>query len=73
VRTWYFEVWNEPNLTDGFWAGTQQQYFDLYAATARAIAPPLRKTYGVHGWLELCIKLCIKSSECLVTPQSLAS
>ncbi|MDR3458491.1 MAG: glycoside hydrolase [Verrucomicrobiae bacterium] len=37
VRTWYFEVWNEPNLSDGFWAGTQQQYFDLYAATARAI------------------------------------
>jgi xylan 1,4-beta-xylosidase len=36
VATWYFEVWNEPNL-DGFWAGTQQQYFDLYAATARAI------------------------------------
>jgi len=36
VRTWYFEVWNEPNL-GGFWAGTQQQYFDLYAATARAI------------------------------------
>ena len=36
VRTWYFEVWNEPNL-DGFWAGTQQQYFDLYASTARAI------------------------------------
>ncbi|HEY5345193.1 MAG TPA: glycoside hydrolase, partial [Verrucomicrobiae bacterium] len=30
VKTWYFEVWNEPNLTDGFWAGTQQQYFDLY-------------------------------------------
>jgi xylan 1,4-beta-xylosidase len=36
VKTWYFEVWNEPNL-DGFWAGTQQQYFDLYAASARAI------------------------------------
>jgi xylan 1,4-beta-xylosidase len=36
VRTWYFEVWNEPNLS-GFFAGTQQQYFDLYAATARAI------------------------------------
>jgi len=36
VRTWYFEVWNEPNL-DGFWAGTKQQYFDLYAATAHAI------------------------------------
>ena len=36
VRTWYFEVWNEPNLS-GFFSGTQQQYFDLYAATARAI------------------------------------
>ena len=36
VRTWYFEVWNEPNLS-GFFAGTQQQYFNLYAATARAI------------------------------------
>ncbi len=36
VRTWYFEVWNEPNL-DGFWAGTKRQYFDLYAATAGAI------------------------------------
>jgi xylan 1,4-beta-xylosidase len=36
VRTWYFEVWNEPNLS-GFFSGTQQQYFDLYAATAHAI------------------------------------
>lgn len=36
VRTWYFEVWNEPNL-HGFFTGAQQQYFDLYAATARAI------------------------------------
>jgi xylan 1,4-beta-xylosidase len=36
VRTWYFEVWNEPNL-DGFFAGTQQDYFKLYATTARAI------------------------------------
>ena len=33
VKTWYFEVWNEPNLSGGFWTGTQQQYFDLYAAT----------------------------------------
>ena len=36
VRTWYFEVWNEPNLS-GFFAGTQQDYFNLYAVTARAI------------------------------------
>ncbi|HYX05217.1 MAG TPA: glycoside hydrolase, partial [Bacteroidales bacterium] len=23
VKTWYFEVWNEPNLSPGFWSGTQ--------------------------------------------------
>jgi xylan 1,4-beta-xylosidase len=44
VRRWYFEVWNEPNL-HGFFAGTQQQYFELYSLTAKtikAIDPQLR-------------------------------
>lgn len=36
VKTWYYEVWNEPNR-DGFWAGTQRQNFDFYAASARVI------------------------------------
>ncbi|MFL6709530.1 MAG: GH39 family glycosyl hydrolase [Massilia sp.] len=36
VAQWYFEVWNEPNL-DAFWKGSQQQYFEMYAASARAI------------------------------------
>ncbi len=36
VATWYFEVWNEPNL-DGFWAGTQAEYFKLYDYAARAV------------------------------------
>ncbi len=49
VRQWYFEVWNEPNLT-GFWIGTtggrkddefaptaRAEYFKLYAASARAV------------------------------------
>lgn len=36
VRQWYFEVWNEPNLS-GFFAATQADYFSLYADTARAI------------------------------------
>ena len=36
VRTWYFEVWNEPNL-GGFWSGTQQEYWNLYTASATAI------------------------------------
>ena len=37
VRSWYFEVWNEPNL-DGFWEKADQQaYFELYDLTARTI------------------------------------
>ena len=45
VRSWYFELWNEPNL-DGFWERADQQaYFELYEITARtikAIDPALR-------------------------------
>jgi xylan 1,4-beta-xylosidase len=37
VRTWPFEVWNEPNLVPHFWTGTRTQYFELYEATALAI------------------------------------
>jgi len=37
VRSWYFEVWNEPNLA-GFWEGADQQaYFALYDLTSRSI------------------------------------
>jgi len=36
VKTWYFEVWNEPNISP-FWTGTQADYFKLYAYTVRAI------------------------------------
>jgi xylan 1,4-beta-xylosidase len=37
VRTWYFEVWNEPNLS-GFWeGGDQKAYFALYDLTAKTI------------------------------------
>ena len=67
VRTWYFEVWNEPNL-GGFFAGTQQDYFDLYAVTARAIksvSPQYRvggpATAGC-GWISEFINFCVTNS-----------
>jgi len=45
VRSWYFEVWNEPNL-DGFWEKADRDaYFALYDVTARtlkAVDPALR-------------------------------
>ena len=28
VETWYWEVWNEPNI--GYWQGTPEEYFKLY-------------------------------------------
>ena len=45
VRRWYFEVWNEPNL-DGFWSGTQEEYWLLYEHAARAVK-------GVDGQLRV--------------------
>jgi xylan 1,4-beta-xylosidase len=37
VASWYFEVWNEPNI--GFWGGNPRQatYWTLYDHTARAL------------------------------------
>jgi xylan 1,4-beta-xylosidase len=37
VRSWYFEVWNEPNLD--FWSGEPRQdsYWELYDHTAKAL------------------------------------
>lgn len=37
VRSWYFEVWNEPDLPVVFFYGGQKDYFRLYSATVRAI------------------------------------
>ncbi len=37
VRTWYFEVWNEPNLSNGFLEGTKSDYFRLYKEAVTAI------------------------------------
>ena len=47
VKSWYFEVWNEPNL-DGFWAGSQKEYFKLYTHTVQAIKS-VNKDYRVGG------------------------
>jgi xylan 1,4-beta-xylosidase len=48
VKTWYFEVWNEPNLTPGFWTGTREDYFKLYRYAAQAVKT-VNKDYRVGG------------------------
>jgi xylan 1,4-beta-xylosidase len=38
VRTWNWEVWNEPDLPGGtFFSGTEQNYFQLYDATVQGL------------------------------------
>ena len=68
VKTWYFEVWNEPNLSPGFWSGTQAEYFKLYQYSANAIKS-VNKDYRVGGpatagaaWVPEMIAFCSKNN-----------
>jgi xylan 1,4-beta-xylosidase len=65
VASWYFEVWNEPNLNQ-FFAGTQADYFRLYETTAKAVKSVSPK-YRVGGpatagnaWIPETIDFCVK-------------
>jgi xylan 1,4-beta-xylosidase len=46
VSTWYFEVWNEPDIV--YWHGTQEEYFKLYdyAGAGVRAALPMAKVGG---------------------------
>lgn len=66
VESWYFEVWNEPDLSV-FFAGTKQDYFKLYESTARTIKS-VDKALRVGGpstsacrWLSEFIDFCEKN------------
>lgn len=68
VKTWYFEVWNEPNLSPGFWTGTQEDYFKLYRYTVEAIKS-VNSEYKVGGpatagagWVPEMIDFCTKNN-----------
>src|SRR5665647_732688 len=68
VKTWYFEVWNEPNLSPGFWTGTQADYFKLYQYSAKAIKS-VNQDYKVGGpgtagaaWESEMIDFCVKNN-----------
>jgi len=65
VSTWYFEVWNEPNID--FWTGQPKQatYFELYDSGARAVkAVNARLRVGgpataQAAWIDAFIKHCV--------------
>jgi len=69
VESWYFEVWNEPNIM--YWQGTMEEYFKMYdyAAWALKKACPKAIIGGPHttsprdekaaNWLKSFINHCI--------------
>jgi xylan 1,4-beta-xylosidase len=66
VRLWFFEVWNEPNLT-AFGTGKQSDYFVLYRYTADAIKS-VDKSLQVGGpatadnaWISDFLDFCKKN------------
>ena len=64
VASWYFEVWNEPNID--FWAGNpkEETYYELYDHAARAIkrvSPRLRvggPATAQAAWVDRFIRHC---------------
>ena len=64
VRQWYFEVWNEPDLPVAFFNGTRDEYFRLYAETARAIKdvdgqiPVGGPSTSNSKWIESFLRFC---------------
>jgi xylan 1,4-beta-xylosidase len=65
VSTWYFEVWNEPNI-EHFWTGTRKEYFELYRQTALALKGVDERlrvggpATGKNQWIDEFIAFCTK-------------
>jgi xylan 1,4-beta-xylosidase len=63
VRSWAFEVWNEPNLCV-FWAGAESDYLRLYEASVRAVKsidPEFRvggPATAAAGWIDDLLEHC---------------
>lgn len=68
VESWYWEVWNEPNIP--YWQGTMQEFFKTYdyAADGLLKALPFAKiggcniTGGGSKFLEAFIRHCLDST-----------
>jgi xylan 1,4-beta-xylosidase len=71
VESWYWELWNEPN---GYWKGTQEEFFKLYDYTADALkrALPTARIGGINiagtagkgaqQWLHAFVKHCFSDT-----------
>lgn len=66
VAGWKFEVWNEPNIS--FWAGSQDDYFELYRQSALAVKS-VNKKLQIGGpataqlaWIPDLIRYCSRKN-----------
>lgn len=64
VRSWFFEVWNEPDLQVVFFSEDREAYFRLYETTARAVkaVDPALKVGGPatsgSKWIAPFLRFC---------------
>ncbi|OHE73383.1 MAG: beta-xylosidase, partial [Verrucomicrobia bacterium GWC2_42_7] len=63
VKSWFFEVWNEPNL-EAFWPASQAEYFKLYKYSAEAVKkvdaaiPVGGPATARNAWIPEMIQFC---------------
>lgn len=73
VESWYFEVWNEPELEYIFWIGDREDYFEFYRETVltiKSISTKLRvggpsithQTFKEGRWMEDFLIYCNKNN-----------
>lgn len=73
VESWYFEVWNEPELEQIYWMGTREEYFEFYKATVLAVksvsqnirvgGPSItHETLKYGTWLDDFLNYCNKNN-----------
>ncbi|MGN1419909.1 MAG: glycosyl hydrolase [Eubacterium sp.] len=68
IKSWHFEVWNEPDLPVVFFDGSQKDYFRLYTATVNAVKS-VDKEIKVGGpatsgskWIKEFLAYCKKTN-----------
>jgi xylan 1,4-beta-xylosidase len=67
LRQWYFEVWNEPNLS-AFFSGSKDDYFELYrvcSESIKSVDPQLRvggPATSKGSWISDFIEFCYNNN-----------
>ncbi len=67
VATWFWELWNEPDIATYYWSGTVAEYCTLYDYTVAAVEAALpgaqvggpATTYRGHAWLDQFLNHCV--------------